>query len=216
MGPLHDPRGDALFQYMTRPPHTMHAVAAVIPAAGRSSRMGSSKPLLMVEGTSFLARILGTMRDGGASPLLVVVADAHGPIADEARRHGAEVVLNPDPSRGPISSLAAGLAALPPGVEGVLFSPVDHPLFEPGTVRALIRRFLQARPPLLVPSFDGRRGHPVLFGRATFPDLLEVDLPEGARTVLHRYLQDGLHVPVDDPGILADIDTPEDFRRHFP
>jgi molybdenum cofactor cytidylyltransferase len=188
----------------------------VVPAAGRSARMGSSKPLLRAGGSSFLARILGTLRAGGAAPLLVVVGDADGPVADEARRNGAEVVLNPDPAGGPVSSLARGLLALPPEVAAVLFSPADHPLFEPGTVRALIRRFLESRPPLLVPTFDGRRGHPVLFSRGIFPELLEGDLPQGARTVVRRYLHDALQVPVDDPGILADIDTPEDYRRHFP
>jgi molybdenum cofactor cytidylyltransferase len=66
------------------------------------------------------------------------------------------------------------------------------------------------------PTFEGVRGHPVLFARALFPELLEEALPEGARTVLRRYLGSRLLLPVDDPGILADIDTPEDYRRRFP
>jgi molybdenum cofactor cytidylyltransferase len=68
----------------------------------------------------------------------------------------------------------------------------------------------------VVPAFEGWRGHPVLFGRALFPELLEKDLPEGARTVVRRYLDDRLQIPVADPGILADIDTPEEYRKHFP
>jgi molybdenum cofactor cytidylyltransferase len=191
-------------------------VAAVIPAAGRSSRMGSPKALMDAGGSSFLSRILGTLRDGAAAPLLVVVADETGPIAEEARKHGGEIVLNPDPSGGPISSLQEGLRAVPPEALALLFCPVDHPLFAPTTVQALIRDFLRARPPLLVPVFRGRRGHPVLFGREIFPKLMEEGLPEGARTVVHRYLHDRLQVHVDDPGILIDIDTPEDYWRNFP
>ncbi len=193
----------------------MHTVAAVIPAAGRSFRMGMPKALLDAGGSSFLARVMGSLRHGGAGPLLVVVADPTGPIAEEARRHGGQIVLNPHPSRGPISSLQSGIGALPPEVAAILLCPVDHPLFEPDTVRALIQDFLRTRPPLLVPLFRGRRGHPVLFSRKIFPDLLEDNLPEGARTVVRRYLRDGLQLSVDDPGVLANIDTPEDYRSHF-
>ena len=133
----------------------------------------------------------------------------------EARAHDARVVLNPNPIRGPISSLQAGLHGLPPSAAGVLFAPVDHPLFSSTTVRALIEAFSETGAPLVVPSFDGWRGHPVLFGRALFPELMEPDLPEGARTVVRRYLRDRIQLPVDDPGILADIDTPEDYHKHF-
>jgi molybdenum cofactor cytidylyltransferase len=191
------------------------AVAGVVPASGRSARMGTPKPLLDAGGTTFLARILESLRGGGASPLLVVVRDLLGPIAAEARRCGGEVVLNSHPAEGPISSLRAALKALPPDSGAIVFCPVDHPLFREATVRALIGEFLRARPPLLVPTFQGRRGHPVLLGRRLFPELLEGDLPEGARTVIRRYLHEGLQVPVDDPGILADIDTPDDYQRHF-
>ncbi len=178
--------------------------------------MGSPKALLDAGGSSFLARILLSLRAGGAGPLLVVVRDLEGAVALEAGDQGGTLVLNPDPSPGPISSLQAGILALPPDAEGVLLAPVDHPLFAPGTVAALIRAFRETRPPIVVPAFGGRRGHPVLFGRTLFPELLEEGLPEGARTVVRRYLQGRLQLPVDDPGVLGDIDTPQDYRRHFP
>jgi molybdenum cofactor cytidylyltransferase len=191
-------------------------VTGVVAASGRSSRMGAPKALLDAGGATFLARILDSLREGGASPLLVVVEDPLGPIGAEARRRGGVVVLNPDPAQGPISSLRAAIGALPEDVAAILFCPVDHPLVRGATVRALIEEFLRTRPPLLVPTFQGRRGHPVLLGRRLFPELLADELPEGARTVVRRYLHEGLQVPVDDPGILADIDTPDDYRRHFP
>jgi molybdenum cofactor cytidylyltransferase len=165
---------------------------------------------------SFLARILKTLAEGEAHPRLVVVRDLAGGIAEEARAHGGEVLLNPDPSPGPVSSLQVGLHALSPEAEGAFFAPVDHPLFSAETVLALTRAFRSHRPPLVLPSYEGWRGHPVLFSRDLFPELLEEDLPEGARTVVRRYLEGRLQLPVDDPGILADIDTPEDYRKHFP
>ena len=195
---------------MTRP------IPAIIPAAGRSARMGSLKPLLESGGSTFLRRILTSLREGGAHPVLVVVREAGGPVAEEAKKAGGQVLLNPDPSAGPVTSLQVGIRALPPDAEGVLFCPVDHPLFSASTVRALIEAFRTQRPALVIPSFEGWRGHPVLFGRRLFAELLEEDLPEGARTVVRRYLESRLQLPVDDPGILADIDTPEDYRKHFP
>lgn len=194
----------------------IESIPAIVPAAGRSHRMGSAKALLDAGGRSFLARILSSLREGGAAPLLVVVRALEGPVAEEAERCGGRAVLNEDPSAGPVSSLQAGIRALPTGVPAVLFSPVDHPLFSPPTVRALVQAFRESRAPLVVPSFEGWRGHPVLFSRALFPELLEENLPEGARTVVRRYLETRLQLPVDDPGILTDIDTPEDYRRHFP
>jgi molybdenum cofactor cytidylyltransferase len=194
----------------------IESIPAVIPAAGRSHRMGTPKALLDAGGMSFLARILSSLREGGAGPLFVVVRELADPAALEAQRHGAEAILNPNPSSGPVSSLQAGIRILPELSAAVLFAPVDHPLFSPDTVRALIRGFLKTRAPLVVPAFEGWRGHPVLFGRALFPELLEEHLPEGARTVIRRYLDDRLQVPVNDPGILADLDTPEEYRKHFP
>ncbi len=191
------------------------AIPAIIPAAGRSHRMGTLKPLLDAGGSTFLARILCTLREGGADPLIVVLRDKGGPVEAEAREHGAGVILNPHPAQGPVSSLRAGLRAVPAAAEAVLFAPVDHPLFHPGTVRALIEAFRRTGAPVVIPSFEGWRGHPVLFSRQVFPELLDDVLPEGARTVVRRYLSERVQVQVDDAGILADIDTPEDYRKHF-
>jgi molybdenum cofactor cytidylyltransferase len=177
--------------------------------------MGQPKALLDAGGDTFVSRILTSLREGGAEPLLVVVRSLEGPVALEARKGGGEVVLNPDPSAGPVSSLQAGLRALPELAEGVLFAPVDHPLFSAGTVDALCRTFFETRAPLVVPAYEGWRGHPVLFSEKLFPELLEEDLPEGARTVVRRYLDARVQLSVNDPGILADIDTPEEYQKHF-
>lgn len=190
-------------------------IPAVLAAAGASSRMGSAKPLLDAGGCTFLSRILGALRDGGARPVLVVVRDPQGEVASEARSHGGTVLGNPDPSPGPISSLQAGIRALEEDAPGVFFCPADHPLFLPTTVRALLTAFA-TRPALIVaPTYRGRRGHPVIFHRELFPELLEEGLHAGARVVVGRHASHRREVPVEDPGILADIDTPADYRRHF-
>jgi molybdenum cofactor cytidylyltransferase len=177
--------------------------------------MGTSKALLDAGGTTFLGRILILFHRGDAHPRIVVVRDAGGPEAGEARRHGADVAVNPDPTPGPISSLQEGIRRLSPEVPGAFFCPVDHPLFRIGTVKALTRALMETGAPILAPSFRGRSGHPVLFHRDLFDELLEEGLPRGARTVVDRYHGERILVDVSDPGILVDIDTPDEYARHF-
>lgn len=191
-------------------------IPGIVAASGLSERMGTPKALLDATGQTFLQRILGTLREGGCDPTLVVLRTLDDPVADEARRNRGVLVLNPEPSPGPISSLKAGLQRLPAGTPAVLFTPVDHPLFTSSTVTALIRGFEARRAPAVLPTYQGRRGHPVLFSQTLFEELSEDSLQEGARTVLRRYVGLISEVPVGDPGILAGIDTWDDYRRHFP
>lgn len=191
-------------------------VAGVVPAAGRSSRMGSPKPLLDADGRTFLQRVVGALSGGGCVPVLVVVRDPSGPVAAMARGAGAGVVENPDPSAGPISSLRAALRSLDDPVAGCAFCPVDHPRIDPETVERLLEVFRESGAPAVVPRHGDRRGHPVVFREALFAELLEDELDEGARTVLHRHRDDVREVEVEDAGILVDIDTISEYRRHYP
>ena len=177
--------------------------------------MGTGKPLLDAGGATFLARILSSLGEGGAHPIVVVVRDLEGTVAGEARSQGGIVIPNPDPTPGPISSLQAGIHGLPTDAPATFFCPADHPLFRPETVRTLGWAFARKPAPVLSPTYGGRRGHPVVFHRDLFPELLEEGLPEGARSVIRRYLQHRVEVPVEDPGILIDIDTPTDYLLHF-
>ena len=188
----------------------------MIPCSGSSTRMGTSKAMLDVEGRTFLERVIHAHRAGGCSRVLVALPTQDGPVAAMAEEAGAEVVLNPSPEDGPIGSLRASLRALDDAVEGVCFCPVDHPLIHEDTVQNLIDVFRRSQARLVVPTFNGERGHPVLFGRVLFDELLNDALPEGARTVVHRHREDIASVPVDDKGTVTDIDDMEAYRRHCP
>ncbi len=188
----------------------------MIPCSGSSTRMGTSKAMLDVEGRTFLERVIHAHRSGGCSRVLVALPTQDGPVAAMAKEAGAEVVLNPSPADGPIGSLRASLRVLDDAVEGVCFCPVDHPLIHEDTVQNLIDVFKRSQARLVVPTFNGERGHPVLFGRVLFDELLNDALPEGARTVVHRHHEDIASVPVDDKGTVTDIDDMEAYRRHCP
>ncbi|MDT8341562.1 MAG: XdhC family protein [Longimicrobiales bacterium] len=188
----------------------------VVPCAGRSRRMGRSKALLDADGEPFLARAVAALREGGCERVLVVVSDASGPEARLARRCGARVLSNSEPGPGPISSLRVALRALAgegAGVEDVVFLPVDHPDVRPATVAALLAA--PAGPAVVVPRWEGRRGHPVLFRPPVFAELLDPALEGGARTVVRRDPARVLEVEVTDAGVCRDVDTPEAYRARF-
>lgn len=182
-------------------------IGAIVLAAGASSRMGRPKATLPAGGgASFLEAILATLGAAGADASIAVVAPGFEP--------PCPFVTNPDPSRGMLSSVQCGLRALPPGLDAVLVWPVDHPLVEVTTVAAMIAAFRAGGHSVVVPAFRGLRGHPVLFASAVLPELDAADPAQGARAVVHAHA-DRLELAVDDPGVVGDIDTPEDYRRAF-
>ncbi|HZN55608.1 MAG TPA: nucleotidyltransferase family protein [Candidatus Polarisedimenticolaceae bacterium] len=182
-------------------------IGAIVLAAGASSRLGRPKASLPVPhtGRTFAETVLATLRAAEVGVVRVVVAPgAAGPNPEE--------VVNPDPGRGMLSSVQTGLRALPPEVEAVLVWPVDHPFVTVGTVRSLVDRFRSGAPPVVVPSYRGRRGHPALFAARVIPELMTADPAEGARSVVLAHA-DRVELPVEDPGVIGDIDTPDDYRR---
>lgn len=196
-------------------PAPPHRVAGVVPCAGRSARMGRSKALLDAGGRSFLSAVVGALVGGGCDPVVVVVGPGQEDEARRAQAAGAIVLENPEPGDGPITSLRVALASLDAEVDGVAFLPVDHPLVAPETVAALVEELLGGDAPLVLPTVDGRRGHPVLFRRTLFAELMTGDLEEGARSVVHRHLDRAALVDVADHGTVTDIDTPEAYRAAF-
>jgi molybdenum cofactor cytidylyltransferase len=178
--------------------------------------MGSPKALLVLEGETFLARLVRELRAGGCEEVVVVTGpttetDSAG-IADEATVAGARLAVNPDRDSPQVESLRAALRALPAGTAAVVVTPVDAPRASRKTVAMLLEAW-RSGASVAIPTFEGRRGHPVLFGGPLFEELLGDELPEGARTVIQRHSERLALVPVGDPGILLDVDTPADYAR---
>jgi molybdenum cofactor cytidylyltransferase len=124
------------------------------------------------------------------------------------------IAKNEDLEAGPIGSVRAGLAAIAPfPVDAVLVWPVDRPHVAVSTVEALLDAFRATHQPIVVPTHGGRRGHPVLFARRVFAELLGAPNSEGARAVVHRDPTRIAEVAVDDPAVLEDFNTPDDYKK---
>ena len=173
--------------------------------------MGSTKALLEVEGETFLARAVRSLAEGGCDPVMVVVAERAEEIAEEAKGCGATLLVNPDPGDGPITSLRIAINSLHDEVDAIAYLPVDHPLVRPDSVAALLRAAKGSGSALTIPMYGRKRGHPAVFGRALFRELCDPTLEGGARTVVHRHLENACLMPSDDPGVITDIDTPAEY-----
>jgi len=191
-------------------------IVAVVLSAGESSRMGRPKALLNIEGERFIERIVGVLKRTRASRIVVVL----GHNADEMRRQMAhlpvEIVINPDYRQGQLSSLQAAIRLIEDdaAVDGILVHLVDHPYIDAALVDVMIERFDASKKPIIVPRHRGRRGHPVIFSRALFGELLTAPLDRGAKAVVEAHAADILEIDTDEEGITLDIDTPELYRQH--
>lgn len=160
-------------------------------------------------------RVVSALAAGGCGPVVVVARKADGAVAGEAKAARAVVAANLDPDEGPISSIRLALAGWGGGMDGCAICPVDHPLVTGATVRSLAACFDEGSAEIVIPTWRGRRGHPALFHRRVFPELLDPALPEGARTVVRRRPSRVRECAVEDAGVVADIDTPAEYRNHF-
>jgi molybdenum cofactor cytidylyltransferase len=193
-------------------------IVAVILAAGESSRMGQPKALLPIEGIRFIEKIVNSLESTRVGKIVVVL----GHNAEEMRLKIADLpvepVINRDYKQGQLSSLLAAIRSVSSGyandVDGVLVHLVDHPYISPDLVNLMIERFYRTKKLIVVPRYRERRGHPVIFSKALFAELLATPLDQGAKAVVYAHSSETLEIVTDDEGVTIDIDTPEEYRRH--
>lgn len=190
-------------------------IAAVVLAAGASTRMGKKNKLLAtLDGRPVIQHVVAAAQASRADPVVVVLGNRAKEIRaalGRASEVGLELVENPSPETGLASSLVAGVQALPASVEGCVVMLGDMPFVRPADVDSLIVAFDVNGP--TVPVVEGRRGNPVLWPRTFFADLLGLTGDRGARALFDAPETTVVEVPLDNVGLLLDIDTPEDLKR---
>jgi len=186
----------------------MSQVAAILLAAGRSSRMGAFKPLLPFGNKTVIECCIDYLREGGVEEIVVVL----GHRADDIRQHvsGVKFAVNPDPDSPMGASIGAGARALPESAQATLIALVDHPAVPPTAVATLLDSWKRGAR-LVIPTWQGHGGHPVLVDLGFKAELLNLPESGGLRAFFEAHRDEVTRVPVDSPFIARDMDTWDDY-----
>jgi CTP:molybdopterin cytidylyltransferase MocA len=188
-------------------------IAAIILAAGLSSRMGDFKPLLPLGRATVLERVVNLFKQAGVSDIRVVVGHRAEELWPLLEGWGIRGVANPAYGEGMFTSVRAGVASLEPGVAAFFMHPVDIPLVSPATVQALCQVRGQAGEQILYPTFQGRRGHPPLISISLAAAITSWPGEGGLKALLRRYEGQAREIAVPDEFILRDMDHPGEYAR---
>jgi molybdenum cofactor cytidylyltransferase len=169
--------------------------------------MGRPKLLLPFRDGTVVGSLIRALRDGGVSEIVLVIAPGDEALRTWGTEAGVRIAVNPEPERGMLSTILEGIAAAG-DAETLVVCPADLPALLPSTVRTV----LAAQSPLAVPSYQGRRGHPLVISPELIPEIRTLHLDVGLRELLDRHPDRLRIIEVDDPGCVRDVDTPEEYH----
>jgi molybdenum cofactor cytidylyltransferase len=191
-------------------------ITGILLAAGESSRMrGAFKPLLKWGKRTVIGECVHQMRNSQLAEIFVVLGHREMEIRQTLAGSGVQYAINEDYHRGMLSSVKAGLAMISPNADAALIALVDQPMIDREIIDALIAAFIAGGKGVALPTYQGKRGHPIIIAAKYFEEVmrLDEDSPEGLRQFIDQHRGDTLEVPVSTSAVIEDIDLPEDYER---
>jgi molybdenum cofactor cytidylyltransferase len=193
-------------------------VSAILLGAGESKRMGMNKLFLPWGRKTVLGHCVGTLLRSRIKELIVVLSDLSEEIKGQIEKESAlarkkvRVTMNPNYKRGMSTSIRKGIQVMDPRSQGILIALGDQPLVKTRTINALIDAFCERKEAIVVPSFHGEKGHPVIFHRRYKKELLTLKGDMGGRSIFQKYPKSIEMVPVRSEGVIKDIDTWQEYN----
>lgn len=188
-------------------------ISAVLLAAGESRRMGEFKQLLPVGGKTFVECCVDNLMASRVGEIIVVTGhreeDVRAVLADRPVRYAH----NPDYRLGMSESIRRGVEAVDEKARAVMIALVDQPLIGPDTIDRIISAYEAHKRPVVIPSFEGRNGHPIILDMSLRREILEIDPARGLKQVVYAHIGEIYHVETSDPAVLVDFDYPEDYEK---
>jgi molybdenum cofactor cytidylyltransferase len=188
-------------------------LAAVILSGGASRRMGSPKALLSYQGRPLLEHLLDVAHHPKIGLRRIVLGADREPIAKEVNLALDEIVINEQWEKGQLSSIHVAIRSLPAQTDGIILLLIDHPLISATLVGELIDSFYNSGKSIVLPVYEGRRGHPVIFSSALYQELMNAPLETGARSVVWAHAADVQVVQTNEEGCVLDLNDPDTLRK---
>jgi len=191
-------------------------IYGLVLAAGMARRMGSTKQLLPFGDRTILQTVVDTFLGADLSGLTVVLGHDADAVRESLGDRKVDFCVNEAYREGMFSSVLCGLHHLPSDAKAVMIALGDQPQIHLGVVQAVAKAYREGEHGIVIPSWDGKRGHPVVINLVRYrAEILSLSGDQGLKPVMRGHEEDALEVPVDDEGILRDLDTPEDYRAEI-
>jgi molybdenum cofactor cytidylyltransferase len=188
-------------------------ISAIVLAAGKASRFGQCKQLVPLGGKPLLEHVLESVRQSHVDDVVVVLGDHFAEIQEQIAFGRERVIVNPDYADGMSTSIQAGLRALPSETDAAMIVLADQPFVASQTLDLLIDEYQRTRPSVVIPTFNGFRGNPVIVDKSLFAEMMGIRGDVGCRAIFGDHAETILKVSVNDRGVVTDIDTMEDLQR---
>ena len=189
-------------------------IACLLLSAGVSQRFGSLKALAKLNGETIVTYLQKLLLDTGLHEIIVVLGANAEDLKPFILKHKqVRFVYNKDYNLGQTSSFKSGLQHLDAHCQGVLLLPIDYPWIKKATLETLCGVFSKKKPAILVPIFNGRRGHPPVFATYLKTEFLALNNDLGINTLAHHHQKETILLPVDDPGVITTFNTKEEFEK---
>ncbi|MEZ5018781.1 MAG: nucleotidyltransferase family protein [Bacteroidales bacterium] len=193
----------------------MNGIWAIVLAAGESRRMGTPKMLLPYNDVTIIEQVIRNLMDANVDRVVVVVGAGKEEIMKVTRRYDVFHCYNENYKSGMLSSVKCGFYSLPEGCLAALIMPGDQPMTGPGEINRVISSFLENDRGLIMAVHNGKRGHPLIIDMKYLEEVLSLPEEAGLRALAERHPDDVLESDTDDPSVLRDIDTQEDYMNEI-
>jgi molybdenum cofactor cytidylyltransferase len=193
----------------------MGKIWSIILAAGESKRMGFPKMLLTFNGKTMIENVIDNIADSDSDNILVVLGANMDELIDLISKYDVKYCYNENYKEGMLSSVQCGFKNLPPDYGAAMVFQGDQPFISSAVINSIIAAYKSSNHGIVIPVYEGKRGHPLLLDCRYREQIGKLDPDEGLRSISHIFNDDIFEVTTDNPGILRDFDTYEDYKKEI-
>ncbi len=191
-------------------------ISLIVLAAGKSTRMKENKLLLKLNGDTLIEHVVKVAKGSNADEVVVVLGYEAMKIKEQLAKIGCKLAINENYMKGQSESVKVGLSAISSNAEAVMILPADVALIEPESINRVVEEYMRSKNRIVIASHQQQSGHPILLDRTLFPEVSRIDEDtQGLKAVINRHRAEINYVEVDTENVLTDIDTREEFDKHF-